>query len=700
MVDSPGTAQGVDPTLESALAAVTTLHRAGRLEEARAACLDLVARHPGESEPHFREGLLEAELGSLASARDAIGRALALRDRPNYHYALGDVQERLGDRTGAIESWRLAVAAQPALAPAHLRLGVALQESGELAQAIAHFVLAVQSRPTDARAWNNLAVALIAQGNLPEAEVAARRAVSIAPDVANANVSLGRAILAQRRPAEAIVVLERAVALDSRHAHAWDLLGMAHAQAGALLAAKEAFLRSLQITPGAAAPWVRLAGACTHLGLHGEAIEAYRRAEALAPANAAEIGSALLFALQYDGTHDSTEVYAAHRAWAARHVPPRSRPAFRNSREPERRLRIGYVSPRFHQSSAAFVHAPVIALGDRNAFEVHCYAQQDVEDAVTDRIRASGARWIDTRNLGDGELAARLRDDGIDIAIDLAGHTPGNRLPMFAHGPAPVTGTWLDYFNTTGMDGIDFLVTDSVHSPPGDGQEFTERLVRLPRCRLCWEPPAYAPAVEPLPLARGAAGPVFGSFNRVAKLSPATLDAWCALLRRVPGSRLVLKNPTPRTVAEDAFFAEWFRDRGVEPARIEWRGASAHEAALAEYAGIDVVLDTFPYNGGITTLEALWMGRPVVTVGGDTLISRQSKGILSAAGLPELCAPDAAGFVDIAAGLVAEPARLAALSATLRARLQASALLDHAGFVRDFVGLLRAEWRRWCASTE
>jgi protein O-GlcNAc transferase len=698
MVETPGIAQGGAPAIDSALEAVTALHRAGRLEEARAACRELIARHPGESEPHFREGLVEAELGSLASAKEAIGRALALRDKPNYRYALGDIQERLGDRAGAIESWRRAVTLQPALSLAHVRLGIALQESGELAQAIAHFVFAVQSRPEDARAWNNLAAALLSQGNVAQAEIAARQALAIDPRHPTANLNLGRALLAQRRPAEAVPVLEQAVDSAPRDARAWDLLGMGRAEAGALLAGKEAFARSVQLDATLAASWVRLGEASLGLGLCGEAVEAYRRAEALGPPGAAQIGSARLFAMQHDGTHGRAEVFEAHRAWAARYAPASPRPAFGNTRDPERPLRIGYVSARFRESSAAFLLAPVIANHDRARFGIHCYAQQDVEDAVTARIRSSGVHWVDARPLGDRELAARMRDDGIDIAIDLAGHTPGHRLPAFAWGPAPVTGTWLDYFNTTGLEGIDFLVTDAIHSPPGDAQPFTERLARLPACRYCWEPPAYAPPVAAVPLARGAGAPVFGSFNRMAKLSPATLEAWCALLRRVPGARLVLKNASLGRAAEQAFFSGWFRERGVDPARIEWQGADSHEAALAQYAGIDVVLDTFPYNGGLTTLEALWMGRPVVTVAGDTLISRQSKAILSAAGLPELCADDAGAFVDIAAGLVADATRLSALSGSLRERVRASALLDHARFTRDLEDLYRAEWKRWCAA--
>lgn len=684
------------PSLESALRAITELHRAGRLEEARAACRELAERHPRDSEPHFREGLLEAEMGSLEAAKGALGRALALRERPAYRYALGDVLERLGDRAGAIASWRQAVRNQPAFSAAHVRLGVALQESGELAQAVAHFVFAVQARPEDSRAWNNLAAALMAQGRAKEAEAAAKNALAIDSGQPSAALNLGRALVAQGKETQAVAFLENALARDPSSAIAWDYLGICRAKAGALLAAREAYSRSVAADPSMAGAWLRLGGVCAFLGLSEESVDAIRRSESLSPPDAAQVGSTLLFALQYSGLHDADEIFSAHLAWARKYAPLQPRPAFRNSRVPGRRLRLGYVSPRFHVSSAAFLSLPVIEHHDRNNFEVHCYAQQEIEDKVTARFRAAAVTWTDARPLGDHELAARMRRDGIDIAIDLAGHTPGHRLTMFAHHPAPVTGTWLDYFNTTGLEQMGFLLTDPVHSPAGDRQPFTERLVRLPHCRYCWEPPAYAPAVSPPPLARGGRAPVFGSFNRMAKLSPATIDAWCALLREVPASRLLLKNSALEHDEERAFFGQWFEKRGVDPARIEWRGESGHETMLAQYGNVDVVLDTFPYNGGLTTLEALWMGRPVVTVEGNTLISRQSKAILSTIALGQLCAPNADGFVDIASRLVSGPLELARLSASLRPSLEASALLDHAAFTRDFEAMLRGEWKRWC----
>lgn len=684
--------------LATALESAWKAHRSGRLDDAMAGYLAAARDFPGEAEPLFRIGLVHAERGAFAAALETLRRAIAIAEQPHYHYALGDILERSGDRPAAIAAWRRAVMMNGNLAAAHARLGIALQDERLVDQAIPHLVFAARLRGEDPRSWNNLAVALITLDRGVEAESASREALTHDPAYGPAHYNLARALIMQGREAEARPVLEEAVRTDPKNAHAWDLLGSWHLRAGNLLEAGQALEKAVATDPTDDVAWLHLGVFRTHVALPEEAAEAYARAEALAPPDAAQVGSNRLFALQYSSRTSREDVFAAHKAWGAKYAPTRlpSR-VFPNAPDPERRIRLGYISPRFHRASVAFLHVPVLEHHDRAAFEVRLYAEQDIEDDVTARIRATGAPWTDTRGLSDEALAERLRADGIDIAIDLAGHTPGHRLTALPHEPAPVIGTWLDYFNTTGVERVDFLISDRVQSPPDDGQGFTERVLRLPHCRYCWEPPAYAPAVAPVPLASGGKGAVFGTFNRMAKVSAATLEAWCALLKRVPSSRLVLKNSALGHAAEREYFSRWFTDRGIDGARLEWRGSSSHADMLAEYRDIDVALDTFPYNGGLTTLEALWMGRPVVALAGDTLISRQSKGILTAIGLPELCADDAAGFVATAAALAGDPARLARMSAGLRERVRASPLTDHAGFTRELESLLRAEWRRWCA---
>ncbi|MGE5616626.1 MAG: glycosyltransferase, partial [Bacillota bacterium] len=322
------------------------------------------------------------------------------------------------------------------------------------------------------------------------------------------------------------------------------------------------------------------------------------------------------------------------------------------------------------------------------------YSLRPVDDAVARRLKQRAAGWVDASVLDDAALAARLRADAIDIAVDLAGHTPGHRLAMFAHRPAPLCIAWLDYFDTTGLATMDYLVTDRMHSPNDDAQRFTERLLRLARIRLCYEPIEGAPDVVPPPLTRGEA-PVLGSFNRLAKISTATLDAWCAALEAVPQAHLVIKNSSLGFEEERALVRSWFADRGIEPARLRLRGFSSHLDMLAEYGDIDLVLDTTPYNGGMTTLEALWMGRPVVSLRGDSFIARQGAAILDAAGLQELVARDVRDFAAIVDRWTRSPRELGSLSAQLRGRLRASPLLDARGLARSLEAAYREAWQGW-----
>ncbi|QJR16465.1 tetratricopeptide repeat protein [Usitatibacter palustris] len=610
------------------------LHREGRLDEALAVYAQLRDRDPASPETAFRMALVHAQRNDLAAANESLRAAVTIGDDARFRLLEGDLLERSGDVKGAIAALRKALALNGQLAPAHARLAFLLHDAGEVDAALAHFEAAAKLNPGDVRARSNLAGACESAGS--------------------AALGAGRVTLAH-------ALLRRATEAD----------------------------------PHRASSWVRLAAAAQHLGLIDESIDAYEQAEALDPPDAAQVGSARLVALHYDPRRTSNEVCDAHRAWAKRHAPSVPAPAFRNRRDVTRRLRIGYLSPRFHESSLTSLLAPVLQAHDRAEVEVRCYAHQDLEDTDTRRYRELSDAWVDVRSLDDAALARRMRDDEVDIAVDLAGHTPGSRIAAFSQRLAPVSVAWLDYFDTTGLEAVDYLLTDEGHSPEADTQPFVEELVRLPRLRYCFEPPAFAPAVEPPPCTRGGTDIVLGSFNRMAKISAATLKAWSLALHQVPNARLVIKNSALGHDEDRATFAQRFRDHGIDPARVEWRGYSSHADMLAEYNGIDIVLDTFPYTGGITTLEALWMGRPVVTLRGQTLISRQGAALLSAASLDELIAHDAKSYAQIVAGLASDPARLAGLSKDLRERMKASPILDAAGMARTLEQTYRNLWNRW-----
>jgi protein O-GlcNAc transferase len=582
-----------------------------------------------EAHARFHDAVAAAQSGRLDIALTAIEAAIALDARAVYRFARADFLESSGRLDDALHALQELVRTEPDFAPARTRLTERL---------------------------TGRACEFLAKRDAPAAEVAAQEALAIDPAFPQAHAALG---------------------------HALQALG-AHTRAEAH------FARTAAANPDSAPLWLTLANARLNIGRIPQALEAFDRAAALVPADVAQIESARLLAMHYDDRTGNETMFRAHLAWASRHAdvgaaaPPRAVAA-------DRALRIGYVSPRMHRSSPGNILALVLEHHDRAAFETFCYACSDIEDAVTLRMRASTTHWRHAWELDDRQLAQLMRDDGIDIAVDLAGHTPGHRLCMFAHRPAPVAVAWLDYFNTTGVGAIDAFVTDRWHSPPGDQQKFTEALVRVPGLRLCWEPPAGAPATVPPP-ALANREMVFGSFNRISKLSASTVDAWTEVLRAVPDSRLVVKSGSLDNAEEHPWVRERFEERGVDPRRIECRGQSPYVEMLRQYGDIDIALDSFPYNGGIVTLEALWMGRPVLTLRGDSLISRQSAAILACAGLDEWIARDVDEFVAIAARHAADRQLLSRACASIRAKVAASPITDAAGFTRGLESRLREVW--------
>jgi predicted O-linked N-acetylglucosamine transferase (SPINDLY family) len=632
------------------------------------------------------------EAQALQESRQLAGR---FPGRPEPRLQLGVLLLQSRDRDGAERELRECLALAPSLASALTLLGDLLFDKRDMAGALDCFERLARQRPDDGRLWNNIALAQLALGRLDDAEAAARRARTLDPGSAVAWLNLGRALAARGHREGALGALAESLRLDPANADAHDLAGRMHAQGGGFTRAVKSFRSALAAGAGAMTA-SRLGDAAMRLGDAAAAIAAYRDAESRDRTQAAENASCALFAMHADERASPSDIFAAHRDWARRYVPIRPAVPHGNSRDPDRRLRVAYVSPRFHVSSAAFLLLPVLERHDTRELEFHCYAQQDAEDEVTARIRARAAGWRDTRAMDDEALAQAIRDDAIDIVVDLAGHTPGNRLPALARKPAPVALTWLDYFDTTGCEAFDAIVTDALHSPPGDLQPLCERRLRLAPLRFCYAAPPDAPEPVPPPSSRGA-GVVFGAFHRFAKIGPSVVRAWADLLARAPGARLVIKNDALGDERDRAWHAERLAAAGLPMERVDLRGASPHLEMLAQYGDIDIALDAFPYNGGITTLEALWMGRPVVTLEGDTLIARQSAAILRSAGLGELVAGDAHEMAALAAALAADPGRIARLSAGLRDRLAASPVCDAPAFTRSLEAAYRSAWRAWCA---
>jgi predicted O-linked N-acetylglucosamine transferase (SPINDLY family) len=392
-------------------------------------------------------------------------------------------------------------------------------------------------------------------------------------------------------------------------------------------------------------------------------------------------------------------MFALHRDWAERfETPLLQTPDFAHiRRDPQRRLRVGYVSGDFVRHPVGFLLRDILRYHDKQGFSIHCFSMVIRPDDVLPELRAAADSWEDIFYLSDEEVVRLIRAAEIDLLIDLSGHTAFHRLTVFAQKPAPVQAEWIGYFHSTGMASIDYFITDPFTSPQGSGQRFSELPVHLPNTRFCYGPPAYAPDVVALPaLATGYV--TFGSFNRLPKLTDETLTAWSHILRSVPNSRLVIKSGALSEPLVRQRLLARLEALGLEARRVDLREASSHADMLAEYGDIDIALDTFPFNGGMTTLEALWMGVPVVTLAGNSVVSRQTVSALANLGLESQWAfADWPAYVAGAVQRAADVQGLATLRQQLRGRMAHSPLRDAPQFTRDLEALLRRMWCAWCA---
>lgn len=664
-----------------------TLHAEGKAAEALG-FYELVARaFPMEVEPHRLIGLACLDLGRAAVAAAHLATAVALA--PGHALALsnlGTARRRQGAAEDAVAWLRRAVSSAPHTPELRVHLGGSLLDAGRPADAAAVLRSCLATDGDDAPFRLTLADALRRSGDAGGAEAVARSVLTLDPaDGAGWRILSGVRLYGDDGTAAARFA-RRSALLRPDDAAARTALGAAETRRHRTRAAERALTTALALAPDTPE-------ACNNLGvalLAGRHPEGARRALVWAQTLSGRTGSAtsnLLLALNYDPAIDDEALAAAHRAWGAAVARPRP-PAH----IPHARLRLGYVSPDLKRHPVGYLAAAALEHHDRRRFEVHVFSDVRTPDDLTARLRAATDVWHDSAGWTDATLEAAVRSAGIDILVDLAGHTAGNRLPVFAHKPAPVQVSWLGYFHTTGLPTVDAVLTDANSVPPEHQGWFSERVVPLAAGRFCYAPPDPSPPVAPPPLLRRG-HPTFGSFNNLSKLTPEVTGLWAALLTRVPTARLVLKWHTLDEAEErDAVLAA-FAGHGVAPARLDLRGPSRHADMLADYADIDVALDPFPFCGCLTTLEALWMGVPVVTLEGRRPVSRQSLAILRQIGHGDLVAATADQYLDIAARLVADPGALAARRAALRSDM-ASGICDGARFAAAFEAALLELWER------
>lgn len=596
--------------------------------------------------------------------------------------------------SGGIAELERAAALNPRDAESWHRLAAAYLDAGRIDEAARCCRRVLEIEPRHAKAHANLGAVLQRRGADEDAARYYRESIAADPMLAPPRFSLAVLLLAAGRRDEAIEEMRRAVALDPGRAEWHAILGEACFDAERLRDARSSLETALRLAPDSADAHDQLGCCLLESGDAPGAVAHFRRALQIAPARETA-SSNLLFALNYLSEAAPETIFAEHSAWGQRVSRDDPDRAHANDPDPERSLRIGYVSPDLRDHALAYFIEPVLARHERTRFEVVCYSDAAREDGVTARLRGHAALWRESGNLDADALAQRIRDDRIDILVDLAGHSVGGkRMPVFARKPAPLQASWLGYLNSTGLPAMDYRITDAHACPPGWERYHTERLLRLPDSQWCYAAAADAPAVGPLPAAREVAV-TFGSLHNLAKLSPRVIALWGRLLRQVPGSRLLML--APGREQSSAQLTAQFAGHGIDASRLEFTARLPIADYLELHNRIDINLDAFPYTGGTTTCHSLWMGVPVVTLRGATVVSRGGASLLNSVGLPELVADSEAQYLEIAEQLARDLQRLAQLRSGLRQRIAQSPLMDAARFTANLESAYRGIWRRWCA---
>jgi protein O-GlcNAc transferase len=705
--------------LQQTLQQATRLHQQGQLPAAEQLYRQILAQAPNNPDGLRLLGLLLLQTGRLGDAVSLLERSIKIA--PNVastHNTFGEALRALNRVSESEAAYRTALRLNPKMPEAWNNLANALQQQGRSVEAEDTYRKAIAVRPDYFRAYSNLGNLYLSRSELQLAEQNLRKSLAINANFPPTHAALGEALSRQGKSAEGLASYQNAIRLNPNDPDILDGYGRALRHVGRLPEAIAAYRAAVQLNPGDPRLHVNLGEALQHGGQVAAAVESFQRAIELNPEfpephnnlasslaalgqhedSIAHLRTALRLNPNYKDAHgnllfhlhylpyDRREVFEEHKRWAGRHATREAvvsaAPSVRDARVAP--TRVAYVSPDLWRHPVAAFLEPLLEHHDRSRFEVFIYSDTITKDDVTVRLQSHVDHWRDTRPLTDDALVAQIRSDGIDVLIDLTGHTASNRLGVFAHKAALVQVTYLGYPDTTGLTQMDYRITDAYADPPGQEATdsfHTEKLLRLPHCFLCYSPPNDSPPIQPRP-----PRPItFGSFNRIAKLSPATLELWAQILRLLPDSRLVVKSTYLADEATRNKVREYFLSHQIADAQLDIHPpvqSFAHH--LDFYNQIDIALDPFPYNGTTTTCEALWMGVPVITLEGSTHVARVGVSLLSNANLPELIAATPDAYIELAVELAKDADRLSSYRHTLRERLFASPLLDASRFTAGF----------------
>lgn len=683
-------------TVQQAFDLALQHHQAGRLADAEAIYRQILAVQPRHADALHLLGVIAHQMGRNEVAVQMIGQALAVN--PNHPVAytnLGCALRAEGRMEEAIAAFYQARRLAPNLPEAHENLANTLKDCGRYEEAVAAYLGLLQCSPTYAEGYHALGIACARLGQCDRALAAYESALRLKPAYPAALNNQGAALRETGQLMRAIESYRRALLLDPNLPEAHYNLGNALKEVGQIDEARRELERAIELKPDYADACNGLANILKDQALPDEALAQFRRALELAPGNAA-LHSNLICMLHYHPDQSAAAIAAEQQRWNAKFCAPLRSGILPHgyARTPERRLRIGYVSADFRDHVVGHYVLPLLRCHDREAFEVFAYSGVTRPDRLTEMIRRQMDHWRDVASLSDEALAALIRRDEVDILVDLSQHLSGNRLLVFARKPAPVQVSFAGYPESTGVEAIGYRISDRFLEPglQNKGDARGEEVLLIDTFM------GYAPqeiGIEPGVLPASGTGYVtFSNLNNFCKVNEPALRVWARVLSQVKEARLIFLCPQgshrQRTV-------EFLGSEGIEAQRIEFCEPRPRRQYLELYHGVDIALDPFPYNGHTTSLDALWMGVPVVSLAGERAVARAGLSQLSNLGLPELVAFSEEEYVNIAVQLANDLPRLAELRRTLRTRMEASALMDAPRFARQIEAAYRAMWRQWCA---
>lgn len=706
-----------------------SLHRSGQTDEANRVYIQVLDQHPSNVEAmrlravvYMEKGylpiadeflqqalLLEPKrpsiynnLGSLYYSQKKVAKAIqhfeiALSIDPNFSQAannLGNVWQEIGETEKAIIAFEQALASNPELAAAWNNLGNTLSRCNRSVDAEKLFLKAIELDPNYKDAWNNLGISYATQGLTEHALNAYNKALELVRNDALALNNKGNLLLKANRCQEALNCFEASTNANELLPESWNGFGFAYKQLGKLKQAERSFRKSIGLKHNYPEAWNNLGLTLAEQGKLDAALSAFGTALEMRPSYSECHSNLLLFLNYHPDVHTQT-LHDAHLNWAAAHqLYPIKVSADDPIKESDNKIRIGFVSADFCRHPIGYFLLPLLKHIDKSKFKITCYSNNQHNDDMTQALREHCHHWVSISDSSNVALVGKILTDKIDILIDLSGHTSGNKLEAFSLRPAPVQISWLGYPCTTALDTMDYVLSDSICLPEYTHWQFTEQVLTMPNSRCCYSPPSYAPEIDALPALQNQ-HITFASFNNPVKLNAPTYRLWSDILKRSSGSKLVLswKTLSDPSIANDIY--QQFADLGIDNSRIILLGEQRqHLQVFRDYQNIDIALDTYPFSGGLTSCEALWMGVPTVTLAGKHPASRQTAGLLTEIGLDRLVNFTMSNYVECVLDLASDLPRLNMLRGNLRKKMLNSTLCNAKRFSKDFETMMTRVYKK------